>query len=202
MRPAAPTTALGQRSPFDPMFEGFWSTLADAGITLVVHASDGGVSSNGYAEDGFAAKFGGGWQPSVKMFAIERAVTDFLLSMLFSNLFQRLPRLRVASVENGAEFLPEVFRKLRSVDKKAHGWFGDDPVDVFRRHVWINPFWEDDVNEVVEHMGADRVVFGSDWPHIEGMPAPLDYLSEVKALDEADRRLVMHDNAAALVTPI
>ena len=25
--------------------------------------------------------------------------------------------------------------------------------------------------------GADRVIFGSDWPHIEGMPQPLDYSS-------------------------
>ena len=46
----------------------------------------------------------------------------------------------------------------------------------------MNPFWEDDVNEVVELMGADRVIFGSDWPHIEGMPKPLDYAVEVKAV--------------------
>ena len=54
--------------------------------------------------------------------------------------------------------------------------FNEDPVETFRRNIWINPFWEDDVNEVVECMGADRVIFGSDWPHIEGMPEPLDYL--------------------------
>ena len=44
----------------------------------------------------------------------------------------------------------------------------------FREHVWINPFWEDDPYEIVDLMGADRVIFGSDWPHIEGMPQPLD----------------------------
>jgi len=70
---------------------------------------------------------------------------------------------------------------------------------MFRSQVWINPFWEDDVHQVVELMGADRVVFGSDWPHIEGMPQPLDYLPEVKELSESDQRLVLHDNAAALV---
>ena len=32
-------------------------------------------------------------------------------------------------------------------------------------------------------MGADRVIFGSDWPHIEGMPNPLDYAVEIKELD-------------------
>ena len=98
---------------------------------------------------------------------------------------RRFPNLRIASVENGAEFLPELFRRLRSLDKKIPGWFGDDPIEVFRRHVWINPFWEDDLSSVVEWMGADRVLFGSDWPHIEGLPAPLDYLSEAKVLDPA-----------------
>ena len=63
MRPAAPTTALGRRSPFDTMFDGFWRLADDAGITVVVHAADSGVSSNGYAEDGFAATFSGGGSP-------------------------------------------------------------------------------------------------------------------------------------------
>ena len=34
-------------------------------------------------------------------------------------------------------------------------------------------------------MGADRVIFGSDWPHIEGMPEPLDYLRDVAHFDAA-----------------
>ena len=36
----------------------------------------------------------------------------------------------------------------------------------------MNPFWEDDVTEVSELMGPDHVIFGSDWPHIEGLPHP------------------------------
>ena len=47
-------------------------------------------------------------------------------------------------------------------------------------------------------MGADRVIFGSDWPHIEGMPAPLDYTVELKAFDDDARRLILRDNAEAL----
>jgi len=159
------------------------------------------VSSDGYAVDGFAATFRGGYKPSLKNFAIERAVHDFLLSMVLENQFRKFPNLRVASVENGAEFLPDLFRKLRSVDRKMRGWFADDPVDVLRRHIWINPFWEDDLASVVDWMGADRVLFGSDWPHIEGLPRPLDYLREAKVLAADDRRMVLHDNVHALTTP-
>jgi len=118
---------------------------------------------------------------------------------MLGNLPARFPNLRFASVENGAEFLGDLFRKLRSITKKVPGWFADDPVEIFRRHVWINPFWEDDVATVVEQMGADRVLFGSDWPHIEGMPAPLDYLVEVKDLTPAQRLRVLWANAQELV---
>jgi predicted TIM-barrel fold metal-dependent hydrolase len=203
MRAAAPTTVLGRRSPFDPMFDPVWSRLNEAGVTVVVHAGDAGVSSQGYAVDGFSASLTGtDYTPTLKNFAIERAIHDFLASMLFAKTFTKYPNLRVASVENGAEFLPELFRRLRSIDKKMPGYFGDDAVEVFRRHVWINPFWEDDLGAVVEHMGADRVLFGSDWPHIEGLPSPLDYLPETKILDDAQRRRVLFENVVELTNPI
>lgn len=200
MRPAAPVTALGRRSPFDPMFDGFWHLADEAGITVVVHAGDSGVSSNGYAHDGgFAATFSGSWKPSIKSFAIEQAIREYLLSAVFERLFDRFPNLRIASVENGAEYLPDMIAKVRSTARKMPGYWTDDPIDTFREHVWINPFWEDDVHTVVECMGADRVIFGSDWPHIEALPEPRDYVREVKDLDPADRRKILFDNAQELV---
>jgi predicted TIM-barrel fold metal-dependent hydrolase len=201
MRTAAATTVTGRHNPFDPMFDPFWARVDEAGITVVVHAGDSGQSSNGYARDGFNATFkGGDWRPTLKSFAIEEAVHDYLASMMFANLFGRFPNLRVASVENGAEFLPDLFRKLRSQDKKLSGYWGEDPVELFRRHVWINPFWEDDLATVVDQMGADRVIFGSDWPHIEALPHPLDYVPDTKVLSPGDRQLVLHDNAIELAT--
>ena len=199
LRPAAPTTASGQRSPGDAMFDPFWARVNESGITVVVHAGDSGYSSQGYADDAFSAAFGSGFgRPSIRMFAIERAAYDFLISLVFDKVFERFPNVRVASVENGSGFLPDLFRKLASTTHKLSGYFSEDPAETFRRHVWINPFWEDDVYEIVDLMGADRVIFGSDWPHIEGMPQPLDYVNEVKELSDADRRLVLRDNAVEL----
>jgi predicted TIM-barrel fold metal-dependent hydrolase len=203
MRAAAPTTPTGRMSPFDRHFDPFWARINEAGITVVVHAGDSGASSDGYAADGFTADFKGtGYAPTIKSFAIEKAIHDYLLSIVLANQFHRFPRLRIASVENGAEFIPDLFRKLKSQARKMPGWFKDDPVEVFRRHVWINPFWEDDLTSVVEWVGADRVIFGSDWPHIEALPQPLDYLPETKALRPDDRRLVLHDNAIDLAAPL
>jgi predicted TIM-barrel fold metal-dependent hydrolase len=202
MRPAAAFTATGASSPFAPRFDPFWARVNEAGITVVVHAADSGNSSNGYAVDGFSASFsGGGWAPSIKGFNIERAAYDFLITSVFEKLFDRFPNLRMASVENGSEFLPDMVRKLRSTSKKMPGYFAEDPVDTFRRHWWINPFWEDDVVEVANICGVDRVLFGSDWPHIEGMPEPLDYLPELAKFDDDERRRILLDNVTELNTP-
>ena len=201
MRPAAVWTETGPRSPADPLFDPFWARAAEAGVTVVVHAGDSGYSTHGYVDDGFSSTFSGAnYKPSVKSFLIERAAYDFLITLCYEKLFERHPNLRIASVENGSEFLVDLFRKLGQSKNRMPGYYAEDPTELFRRNVWINPFWEDDVNEVVELMGADRVIFGSDWPHIEGMPQPLDYLQDVAHFGDATKRRILRDNSVELNT--
>ena len=199
MRAAAPTTVTGPLSPAADEFDPFWARVNEAGITVVVHAGDAGLSSNGYAPDGFSASFrAGAGRPSIKMFAIERAAHDFLATLILEKLFDRFPNLRIASVENGSEFLAPLFKKMRTTDKRMPGYFTEDPVVTFRRHVWINPFWEDDVNEIVDLMGDDRVIFGSDWPHIEGLPEPTDWATELQKLPPESVAKIMGGNVSEL----
>ncbi len=205
MRPASVWTASdGVRSPSDPMFDPFWARLNESGITLVVHAADSGYTTHGYVADGFSSDFDNqSFAPNIKHFNIERAAYDFLITLTYERLFERFQNLRIASVENGAEFLPDLFRKLEQSKRRlaSAGYYKEDPSEMFRQHVWINPFWEDDVNEVAEYMGTDRVIFGSDWPHIEGMPQPLDYVAELSKFSEADKQKILRDNARELNTP-
>jgi predicted TIM-barrel fold metal-dependent hydrolase len=204
IRPAAVFTASGPLSPADVHFDPFWARVNEAGITVVIHAGDSGYTTHGYAKDGFCADFSdgmGAMRPSIKGWNIERAALDFLATILFDRLFERFPRLRVASIENGSEFLPDLVRKLTSTGNRAKGYFKQDPVETFKQHVWINPFWEDDVHEILSYMGPERVIFGSDWPHIEGMPAPLDYLDELSGLATADVQRIVRDNARELNAP-
>ena len=198
MRPAPVWTQEGQLSPGDPVFDPFWSRVNEAGITTVIHAGDSGYSSQGYAEDAFGSSMTGRYRPSIKAFSIERTAHDWLITMSMERMYTRFPNLRIASVENGADYLDMLFRKLNQQAKKSPSWFDEDPVELFRKHVWMNPFWEDNVYEIVELMGADHVIFGSAWPHIEGMPTPLDYLEEVKDLNDGDLQLVMRDNTRYL----
>ena len=201
LRPAPVYTADGVLAPADPVFDPFWARVNESGITVVVHAGDTGYSLQGYApEKGFSASFSGGFRPNLGALhiGIERAIYDFLGSIMVDKIFERFPNIRLASIENGSGFLGDLFKKMRGASAKMPGYFGTDPVELFRRNVWINPFWEDDVRETADHMGTDRVVFGSDWPHIEGMEHPLDYLAELKVFSEADRKRIILDNVTEL----
>ena len=145
MRPAAVWTANdGVLSPSHPKFDPFWSRVNEAGITVVVHAADSGYTTHGYVKDGFSSDgLTSTIAPNIKHFNIERAAYDFLATLCYEKLFERFPNLRIASIENGAEFLPDLFRKMKqSRDRLAvTGYYKEDPADMFREHVWINPFW-------------------------------------------------------------
>jgi predicted TIM-barrel fold metal-dependent hydrolase len=202
MRAAAPTTRDGQLPASDEMFDPFWARLQEADIPLVVHAGDAGPTTTaGYSGGTFSSSFKGAGRPRISQLTMERSIHDFLAAMVFDQLFDRFPRLRVVSVENGAQFLPGLLKGLASAAKKMPGYWKTDPVEQFKERVWINPFWEDDVHEVLSVMGPERVVFGSDWPHIEGMPSPLDYLVELKDVEPAVQRRVLRDNALELMQP-
>ena len=150
MRPAPVWTQESQLSPGDPVFDPFWSRINEAGITTVIHAGDSGYSSQGYAEDAFGSSMTGRYRPSIKAFSIERAAHDWLITMSMERMYTRFPNLRIASVENGADYLDMLFRKLKQQAKKSPSWFDEDPVELFRQHVWMNPFWEDNVYEIIE----------------------------------------------------
>ena len=68
----------------------------------------------------------------------------------------------------------------------------DLPSDIFKENIWVSPFPEDDIAHVVDLIGADRVLLGSDWPHLEGTPQPIDYL---RAARQARRRQRAADHA-------
>ena len=47
-----------------------------------------------------------------------------------------------------------------------------DPSDTFREHVWVMPFYAHQLQQVVDCIGVDRIIYGSDFPHPEGFADP------------------------------
>jgi predicted TIM-barrel fold metal-dependent hydrolase len=197
MRPSAIYTRQGPRNPGAQEFDPFWSRVNEAGITVVAHIGQTRHDSNGYDVKN-VDPLGLGERPSVTNFHRARNINDFLASLVFDRLFERFPNLRIASVENGSEFLGDLLKYLEKSKHRTKNFYREDPVESFKQHIWINPFWEDDATEIVEKMGADRVIVGSDWPHMEGTQTPRDVLEEVQGLPIDVQAKILRDNAAAL----
>jgi predicted TIM-barrel fold metal-dependent hydrolase len=109
--------------------------------------------------------------------------------------------LKVAVVENGAVWLGLLLDRLAYSYKKMPHLFLDDPVEVVRRNIYISPFWDEDIGSVIELIGADHVLFGSDYPHPEGLAEPVSYVNELDGLSEDIVRKVMGENLARLMQP-
>jgi predicted TIM-barrel fold metal-dependent hydrolase len=115
-------------------------------------------------------------------------------------LFDRFPNLRVATIETGADWVRPLLKKLRSAAVQAPDAWKAHPVELFQKHVWVSPFFEDDVHDLIGLVGADRVVFGSDWPHAEGLENPASFVKELDGVSDADIYKIMYSNARGLVT--
>lgn len=199
VRPSATYTKDGWKSPGDRVFDPIWARIHEAGVTLVPHVAEtGSFGLERYAKYDTNI-IGEGASPIQSVVGHERPIANYMAALACDKLFERFPDLRVASVENGAEFLPAVLKGLKRANFLSPGYFKDDPVESFKQHVWVAPFWEDNLQEAVDLIGADRVLFGSDWPHPEGMAKPRDYEHELEQLtDPASRQKIMFDNAAFL----
>ena len=70
--------------------------------------------------------------------------------------------------------------------------FDENPVDVFNRNVWVHAFHEPDPKGLLDlGIPADHIMFGSDFPHPEGMEDPLAYSEVVKDLPLEEQALIM-----------
>jgi predicted TIM-barrel fold metal-dependent hydrolase len=198
MRPSAVQTRDGWRSPCADEFEPFWSRVNEAGITVVAHVGSNAYTANGYGGNSALASLGGGRKPSVAGLIAERAIYDFLLTFAYEKQFERFPNLRICSVENGSGFLGDLFIKIEQSKARMPHYYKEDPADLFREHVYINPFWEDTISDIVGHMGADRVIYGSDFPHMEGMQFPRQIFDELDGISLGDQQKILRENTVGL----
>jgi predicted TIM-barrel fold metal-dependent hydrolase len=121
-----------------------------------------------------------------------------MVAVVAHGLFDRHPGLRFASIENGAAWVPDVLAALRRFQRLSRRALRGDPVEQFRQHVWVAPAVSEAVPALLEHMPVERVLFGSDWPHAEGLADPKQYLEHLVMLSSDEQRKIMRDNARAL----
>ena len=199
-------TPDGTRSPADPMFDPFWARLAESGIVVAPHAGfeDGYVEVTAAVarEWGRPYKLKGDaidqYTGIVSMLMKHRLVHDFAAILVADGLFERHPGLRVAYIENGGTWVGDLLHGLQVLHGQSPGMFATNPVDQFHEHCWVAPFVEDSVPDLARHLPVERILFGSDWPHAEGLGHPRDFFKNVEQFSLADQQKIMVENAREL----
>jgi predicted TIM-barrel fold metal-dependent hydrolase len=202
VRPAPVPGLRGGRSIGSQEFDPFWARIDEAGIFTVLHVSDSGYDK---INQWWTAGGKGEWRPFEKepfgevLDGMGRAISDSLASLLCHGMFNRFPNVRVASLENGSAWLEPLMKRIADTHRKMPQEFKGDPIETFKRQVFVSPFYEDPMDKLVALIGSDRILFGSDWPHPEGLGRPLDYLDDVEGLNPADIKKIMHGNLKGLL---
>jgi predicted TIM-barrel fold metal-dependent hydrolase len=136
----------------------------------------------------------------------ERPVVDTLSALIFDNLFGRFPNLKVVVAEHGASWVPHTLSHLdKSRGMGRNGpWIGgkltDRPSAIVKRHVRVAPYPEDDVVRLVDQLDGDDsiLVFGSDFPHPEGVTTPAEFQAGLSTLPVDMQQRIMYENAASV----
>jgi predicted TIM-barrel fold metal-dependent hydrolase len=189
----------GHRSPFEPLYDPFWGLAAEAGVVVATHAGIDGYDAVLQMWEPGGAESSLFRSPLRGIVTKGRAVSDFYAAALCHRVFERFPRLRLASVENGASWVPDLLHRLDDAANRNPGYFAESPREVFGEHVWVTPFWEDDIPSLLGEVRVDRLLLGSDWPHAEGTRAPADFLLSLAGISEPDVRRIAGENALDLL---
>jgi predicted TIM-barrel fold metal-dependent hydrolase len=178
-----PHRAPIDRSPGHVDLEGFWALLAESGTPFVIHVGGSPLqvlkawSNNGRGPT--RDWMGGGENVRTKDAALLHQPPETFVSMLvLDGVLQRHPKLRGASVELGAGWVPELLRRLdwvsriySRVDESVR--FERPPSLQMTEQMGFTPFPHEDVANLVAQSNEDLYLFSSDYPHIEGTKDPI-----------------------------
>jgi predicted TIM-barrel fold metal-dependent hydrolase len=200
MRAGPVLAPSGSRSPGDTVYDPLWARLAEADVLVAYHSGESGYHR-------YAVEWGESSEmeafrhnPFTIVTSADRPIYDTIAALICHGVFARHPRLRVATIESGSEWVPTLVRKLKkSYGQAPSAYAGGDPVQQLRDHVWVSPYYEDDLDALKQNIGSERIVFGSDYPHAEGLADPASFVNDLGGFSDAEIRLIMRENARQLV---
>ncbi|MGW0684051.1 amidohydrolase family protein [Streptomyces sp. NPDC002754] len=199
VRPAPVPGFRGSRSFALPEFDPFWKRVVEHDILVTMHSSDSGYAK--YSSDWEGA--GGEMLPFktnvFRMMDQWRPVQDAVASWVCHGALFRFPELKIAVIENGSDWIAPLLQNLADVYKKAPEGFAGDPVEAVRRNIHVSPFWEEDLGALADLIGEDKVLFGSDYPHPEGLAEPTSYVDALAHMDLERQAKIMGGNLARLL---
>ncbi len=188
-------TSAGGRPLDDPVFEPVFSLIEKLGLVVFMHPTTA-VTSDRFGMYGIHVLVGFPFETTL-------AVTR----MIFNGVLERHPSLKLVLAHGGGNL---VFLRGRLDSAwEAEGWEADP---YFRQHIRMKPsayldrlyydtcaLSERSNRFVIETMGADRVVFGSDYPFDIGDPEGRRSVPVIDRLPPLDRQKIESENAIKLL---
>lgn len=129
-------------------------------------------------------------------------------SLIFEGVFEHFPKLKIAALELGWDWVVPFGWRLDAVYEKHRSdlpHLSRKPSEYLREHFWFStqpleeperPEWTEDVFRMFEDAGlGDRLMFSSDYPHWD-FDSP--YESVPEHFPEARRRRMLGENASRL----
>ena len=199
IRPGPVPGFRGSRSFALPEFDPFWAAVVEADILVSMHASDTGYSN--YLNDWENAREFLPFKPTpFRMITqAKRPIEDAMAAFVCHGALTRFPDLRVAVIENGGDWVGPLLEQFEHIYRMMPQEFAEDPCVAFRRNIHVSPFHEDDIATLIGHIGVDHVLFGSDYPHPEGLAEPTSYVDHLPPLPPEDVAKIMGGNLARLM---
>ena len=180
-------------------YDRFWATAQDLDMPITFHV----VLNPDYPGRGSYPEDETGLGPVFfsNMMTFPDPLTSFTC-MMGDGTFEKFPHLKLSMVEIGCTW---VLHWLDLMDFKAERFSFDMPMtmspsEYFRRQIWISaePI-EKGLGAVAQMVGADRFMWGSDWPHPEGHTDPVAKVKQIIAsLSEADQNKILGENALTM----
>jgi len=193
--------SMGARE-FDPVYK----LLAENGIPICFHGGDSGYEDI-YQRHSPEPVREGEFTPhaisdplQIVLDANQRAIADQCAAMVCHGVYDRHPNLKVAYVEAGVAWLPDLVRRLSMAYAMQPQMFKKDPIETLKTNVWFHPHFEEDVDGLAELVGVDHVLFGSDWPHPEGLADPVSWADELGSFSQEDQAKIMGGNLMNLLS--
>jgi predicted TIM-barrel fold metal-dependent hydrolase len=179
-----PHRPCGDKSPGHVAFDPFWERLSGSGTPFVLHVGGSPLQlAKAWSNDGRAPTkdwLGGGENVRSKDIAVlHQGPETFISMMVIDGVFERFPRLRGASVELGAGWVPELLNRLDWVARhwgradKRLGSFSRTPSRQLSEQMAFTPYVFEDVGSLIDRSSDDLYLFSTDYPHIEGGRNPI-----------------------------
>ena len=201
IRPAPVPGFRGPRSFALPEFDPFWQKCVEYDVFVGMHSSDSGYSRYTSEWDGAAQEMLP-FQTNA-MSHPQRVAPDPGCGGLLGDSRRAVP---VPEAEGGGSSRPgrsgcsRCWTTWPRSTRRRPRPSPSNPIEEIKNRIYVSPFYEEGIDDLINLIGVDQVLYGSDWPHPEGLAEPTHYVTALEHLSVEDQAKIMGGNLSRLVT--